>query len=198
MWPFASLFSPWWAFVYSGTIHFLWPRIWRHKFQNLANWMRLGPDKKHLLRQRCSLVVLGLRRLETNRAASRSAPGSTLCLHANPMPCCPSEWHCPTVIKLSFSTLSLLFHGQLTLRLCFHFMLSTHWLIQIPCDPQHSPHDIRWDSWPVSAQKPNNVLMRKGHGLQTAWSTLLLKPFEDSQGRLCPWVLLLQSSSVLL
>ena len=87
------------------------------------------------------------------------------------------EGTAPRCSAPSLSTLCLLIscqltttHCQLTLRLCSHFMQSTHWLFQIACDSQHL-HQILWESWLVLAQKPNNVLRRKGHWLNHLRST---------------------------
>lgn len=66
-----------------------------------------------------------------------------------------------------------LFHGQLTWRLCFHFVLSTHWL-RLPVIPKYL-HHMYWESWLVlhRSQYPDK-------------ERTLTKPFEDRQGRLCP------------
>lgn len=108
--------------------------------------------------------------------------------------------HQPHVLcfsEVALSPLSLLFHGKLTLRRCFHF-LKTHWLIRIPWPNIHY-HDSHWESPSMFHTEAKQHPERKVHGLQMAWSNLLSKPFEDCQDRLCPhWVLLLQSNSVLL
>lgn len=99
------------------------------QLQNLADWMWLGQNEEvSSIQVPSALVVMGLRRLEA--------------IHIIPFPF--SIWihdifKCQSIscdlsgaMAQPWSFHSLLFHGKLTLRLCFHFL-------QIPCDSKHLP-----------------------------------------------------------
>lgn len=119
--------------------HFLpLARIWRQKLQTFADWMWHRPNKKHLHSGPLCSGCGGIQEAGDH-------PHCPLSLRAWIPAIFKRQPHvlCSSEVALSpLCLLSLLFHGKLTLRLCFHFW-STHWLIQIPCDSKHSWYPLR-------------------------------------------------------
>lgn len=155
--PLAILSSPLQDFVSSDTVHFLWPRIWRLKFQSPAYWIWLGQNKKHLTRQQCSGRHNGWVHW---RPPTR--PGSVLYLYANRMPCAPQRRQCPTGIGfLSFYSLFAYFMANLLGGFVFI-------LCWAPTDsdclwfPTSSPYVL---GILTSLGTEANILIRKGHWL---------------------------------
>lgn len=141
-----------------------------------------GKTRSSFYSSPCYSGVVGSRRLETTHTASHLVPGSTL--HSRPTPCPVSlrGGIAPQWSAYSLSTLSLLFHGQL-MPWVWGFVFTSYsdspWLPTFTTMISFGNLDQSF------AQKLNNILMRKGHELQMAWSNLPLKPLENCQGRLC-------------
>lgn len=151
--PLAILSSPLQDFVSSDTVHFLWPRIWRLKFQSPAYWIWLGQNKKHLTRQQCLLAAIMVE--FTGDHPHGLDPCCIYMPTACPVPL--REGNAPQGSLLSVFLLSLcLFHGQLIWGLSHG---AEHPLTQIACDSQHL-HHMYWESW-LSLGTEANILIRK-------------------------------------